>query len=142
MKKCGLINNTNMKKIYLYLLLIIAIGCEEYEDDRLDFSNTYPQYVEFESASNLAVKEGESAEVRVVLRERTYSDITVTYTITGAIEKSGSVVIPKGNLNATITVNAPEDSKGESAEIKIVEATGDIAVGRDGTKTVRKIVIE
>lgn len=131
-----------MKKIYIFLLLIIAIGCEEYEDDRLDFSNSYPIYVEFESASNLVVKEGESAEVRVVLRERTYSDITVAYTITGVIEESGAVVIPKGNLNATITVNAPEDSKGESAEIKIVEATGDIAVGRDGTKTIRKIVIQ
>lgn len=142
MKKCGLTNNTIMKKIYIFLLLIIAIGCEEYEDDRLDFSNSYPIYVEFESASNLVVKEGESAEVRVVLRERTYSDITVAYTITGVIEESGAVVIPKGNLNATITVNAPEDSKGESAEIKIVEATGDIAVGRDGTKTIRKIVIQ
>lgn len=131
-----------MKKIYIFLLLIIAIGCEEYEDDRLDFSNSYPLYVEFESASDLAVKEGESAEVRVVLRERTYSDITVTYIITGVIEESGSVVVPKGNLNATITVNAPEGSKGESAEIKIVEATGDIAVGRDGTKTVRKIIVE
>src|SRR5690606_11804214 len=142
MKKCGLTNNNIMKKIYIFLLLIIAIGCEEYEDDRLDFSNSYPIYVEFESASNIVVKEGESAEVKVVLRERIYNDVTVTYTITGAIEGSGSVVIPKGNLNATITVNAPEDSKGESAEIKIVEATGDIAVGRDGTKTVRKIIVE
>lgn len=131
-----------MKRIYLYLLLIIAIGCEEYEDDRLDFSNTYSQYVEFESASNLVLEEGESVEVKVILRERTYSDITVTYTISGAIEESGSVVISKGSLSAIIIVNAPGGAKGETAEIKIVEVTGDIVIGRDGTKTTRKIVIE
>jgi hypothetical protein len=131
-----------------YILVVLAalcLGCEKFEDDAVDFSNRHPAYVDF--AANTAVKaaEGKAATFQVNIRPIQYKDVTVDYTVSGAVNTTGQVVIPSGTANARFTVPAPASNgtvEGDrAAVVKLTGASEGIAVGRIGRNTEAKLTI-
>lgn len=129
----------------LMALAALCLGCEKFEDDAVDFSNRHPAYVDF--APNTAVKaaEGKAATFQVNMKPIQYQDVTVNYTVTGAVNATGEVVIKAGSSNALITVPALAINDTVEADrdavVKLTGASEGIAVGRIGRNTEAKLTI-
>ncbi len=103
-----------------YILVVLAafcLGCEKFEDDTVDFSNRYPAYVDFAANTALTAAEGKAATFQVNIRPIQYQDVTVNYTVTGAVNTTGQAVIPSGTSNVRFTVPAPP-TNGKPASAK------------------------
>ncbi len=129
-----------MKNIIYKLLSIsfsitLLVGCGEFEDEKLDFSNSMPQYVELSSGSDITSMEGETVSVTVQIREAQATDITVSYSLTGDITSTGTVVIPKRTVSAAISVAIPNNTTlgtGGDAVLTLTGVDNDLTVGRGG----------
>jgi hypothetical protein len=81
----------------------------------------------------------------VNIRPIQYQDVTVNYTVTGAVNTTGQAVIRSGTSNVRFTVPAPPTNgtaDGErAAVVKLTGASEGIAVGRIGRNTEAKLTI-
>ena len=131
-----------------YILVVLAafcLGCEKFEDDAVDFSNRYPAYVDFAANAAATAAEGKAATFQVNIRPIQYQDVTVNYTVSGAVNTTGQVVIPAGTANAKFTVPAPATNGAadgaRAAVVKLTGASEGIALGRIGRNTEAKLTI-
>lgn len=130
-----------MKK-YLYLcclgvLMLGFAGCEEFVDENLDFSDSRPSFIRFSSASDaeVSVAPGSSFEVELEIRETVYQEITVSYTISGDYQTTGTLTFPSGGYQETYEIAVPANAipAGDTMAVStmtLTEATGGITVGR------------
>jgi hypothetical protein len=132
-----------------YILVVLAafcLGCEKFEDDTVDFSNRYPAYVDFAASSTaLTAAEGKAATFQVNIRPIQYQDVTVNYTVTGAVNTTGQAVIPSGTSNVRFTVPAPANNGtadgARAAVVKLTGVTEGYALGRVGRNIEAKLTI-
>lgn len=124
-------------KIFSVLALVGLCSCEEYQDDRFNFSNAYPAYVQMRDYTvDRSVTEGSgSTTVQVELPIPVGEDVTVTYKfegsavfntdfkIDGATASGGTSTI-KYDVNTTavertpnITVLLLKDGKKDGAKV-------------------------
>ena len=109
-----------MKKLIIYICLLLPVvafqSCKkEYSPgDNYDFSNPLPPYVAFSSTANVNVAlnangtTAGSAAIEFITRTALQQDITVTYSVTGALTLTNqTVVIPKNTTSTTIPAVAP-----------------------------------
>lgn len=140
--------NIIYKWLSISFSITLLVGCGEFEDEKLDFSNSMPQYVELSSGADIESMEGETVSAIVRIREAPVSDVTVSYTLSGDITSSGTVVIPKRETSASISVAIPNDTDlgdGGEAVLTITGVDNDLSVGRGGpeagfSEVSRKIV--
>lgn len=125
-----------MNRFYKLCLGVVAVllmsSCEDFKDDNLDFSNSFAQYVEFSSGSAVAGEAGAQAEITVRMRETLNVPVTVDYDISGDISNSGSVMIEKGALSASIAVTIPMSPASGTAQIKLTGVDNGLSLGRGG----------
>lgn len=131
-----------------YILVVLAafcLGCEKFEDDTVDFSNRYPAYVDFAANTALTAAEGKAATFQVNIRPIQYQDVTVNYTVTGAVNTTGQAVIPSGTSNVRFTVPAPANNGtadgARAAVVKLTGVTEGYALGRVGRNIEAKLTI-
>ena len=111
------------------IALISLFCCEEYEDDRLDFSNSLPQFVQLADDDTISASLGDTVAIEIELRERVYSDTNVAYEITGGISQSGTATIPSGGLGTLVILILPSGTPGE-ATVRLTSVDNGLSVGR------------
>lgn len=123
-----------MLKQYYKLLTVAAIvlcSCEDYEDERLDFSNSLPQFVQISSGSTINANPGDTVAIEIEVRENLYTDITVDYEITGDITQNGTAIIPDSSLDTSIDIILPLDSG--MATMNLTGVDNGLLIGRPNT---------
>jgi len=126
-----------MNAIKLYYTLFVAVtviafsSCEEFEDDRLDFSDSQAQFVQLSSGGAIEAAPTDTVSVEIEVRENLYTDINVNYEITGAITQSGTATIPNGELDTTVDVILPATAG--SAAFRLTGVDNGLQVGRPNT---------
>lgn len=129
-------------KFYLFALLltILFAGCDKYEGNTFDFSNSLPNYVEFASVKGLTVKPGAKASFRIITRSSFFKDTQVSVKIDGnGFNETKTTVLPKMKTsvddNFTIPVSA---TVGADFTITILSAHmegAEVRLGRIDSKT-------
>ncbi|MEM9829067.1 MAG: hypothetical protein AAF944_00435 [Bacteroidota bacterium] len=132
-----------MKSIKIYLLLAAATifafsSCEEFEDDRLDFSDSQVQFVQLSSGSAITAAPTDTVSVEIEVRENLYTDINVNYEITGGITQSGTATIPNGELDITVDVILPATAG--TATFTLTGVDNGLQVGRPNTSAAASAV--
>lgn len=123
--------------LWLLALSFAFLSCEKYEDDRLDFSNTYPAFVEFTSAAAITVAPGDPVSAEIQIREY-HGASTVTWQVTGEnFSESGTVDFTEEDYRIGITFTAPDTEVPLTLNWELTDATGGIAIGRPQTTTPR-----
>ncbi len=128
------------------LLLASFSSCDEFEDERLDFSNSFPAFVEFTSSSDLEVNEDTTISVAIRIPPTIYQEVLVNYEVSGAFSATGSGTIPSGVLNGAVSLTIPTGvipDGAESAEaiITLTGADNGIVVGRNGQGNISRTLI-
>jgi hypothetical protein len=109
-----------MKKLLIYICLILPVvafqSCKKEisPGDNYDFSNSLPPYAAFSSTANVNVALAAnritpgSAAIEFVLRTALQKDVTITYSVSGALTLTNqTVVIPRNTTSTTIPPVAP-----------------------------------
>lgn len=147
-----------MKKlIYICLLLpLVAFqSCKKAASpgDNYDFSNPLPPYAEFKSLAGVSVKLAAdkitpgTAKVAFILRTALQQDVTVTYSVSGAITAANqTIIIPKNTVSSLdASINVPALTAPGTAVVtldKVVAADGSVlAIGKDNIATKQKVTI-
>lgn len=127
-----------MKKlIYICLLMPLAFQSCKKEfspGDNYDFSNSLPPYVAFRALTPITVKEGASASLPFGMRTSLQQTVTVTYSVTGAVNLANQMfVIPKEATSANGSVAIPAGTIVAPATTATATVTIVKAVKEDGT---------
>ncbi|MFD2144539.1 hypothetical protein [Mucilaginibacter antarcticus] len=147
-----------MKKlIYICLLLpLVAFqSCKKAASpgDNYDFSNPLPPYAEFKALTGLSVKlaanqtTAGTAKVTFITRTALQQDVTVTYSVTGAVNLANqTIVIPKdATTSAEASITIPAKTAPGTAVVtinKVVAADGTLlAIGKDNVAANQKVTI-
>lgn len=100
-----------MKKILIHLCLIpllVFVACDkEAPGDNYNFENKVAPYVAFNSTAAVAVKEGATVTVPLEVRTAIQEDLNITLSISGAIIKEQTVVLPKGTMSVNVPIIVP-----------------------------------
>ncbi len=132
-----------IKYIGFLAVCLIAFSCEEFEDDSYDITDPLPQFVELSSGSDLEAAPTDTIAVTIRIRESIYSEVNVGWEVTGGLASSGTAVIPKNKLSASVEFILPA-SAGE-ATFEILSADAGYSLGRPNVASsavTRKIVWE
>lgn len=129
-------------KFYLFTLVltILFAGCDKYEGNTFDFSNSLPNYVEFQSVKTISVEQGAKAGFTIVTKSSFFKDTQVSVKIEGAgLNETKTVILPK--MKTSITDNftiPPTATVGTEFTITITSAKTEgveIRLGRVDNKT-------
>jgi len=145
----NIVNYLSTIAIGAFILLGFTQCSDDFEDPNLDFSNTTPQYVDLAtdvlSASiDTTVEDGEVIDANtggpvenqvvstsVRLRETRDNEVTVSYSVSGDISESADVMIPVGELSASISITIPfEESLNGSATLSFDSVDDGLTIGR------------
>ncbi len=126
-----------MKFRYLYIaiLSLAVMACNEFEDPALDFSDSFPQYVEMSTGAAISSVEGSTVSFTVRVRETFPTPINVDYTVTGDVTTSGTVTIPASSTSATGSFVIPDNDAlgtGGTATITLTAVDNGLDLGRGG----------
>lgn len=129
-------------KLILFTLFftLIFIGCEKYESETYDFSDSLPNFVEFKSIKSLAVAANAKAPFTITTKSVFFNDVAVVVKIEGnGINEVKTVTLPKMKISVDESFIIPSNSvKGTQFSIKIVSATADgteVRLGRVNPST-------
>ena len=136
-----------MKYISLSLLVLIVAftACKkEYQEDTHNFYNTLPPYVELKSKTTINTKEDSTIRITVQMRTALQEPVDVNYTITGSVNRQGTIRINRNTLESTVTVPVPVGTipltqTTGTAEVRLttaktVTSNSPLTVGRTGTE--------
>lgn len=125
-----------MKKIAFTLLLLstIMVCCKkEYQGDSYDFSNTLPPYVALSSTDAITVGQDTSINITFSMRTALQQNVTVTYSLTGAINiPDQTVVIARDKTSSDVTVVIPPNVVASPVDTATAILTLAKAVTADG----------
>lgn len=145
-----------MKKFIIYICLLMPLAIQsckkEYSPgDNNDFSNQLPPYITFRNTNAITAQEGMPFTVPLGLRTSLQQTVTVTLSITGAVNVpsytvtvpvestsfNGSVTIPVGGIVAPATTAAATISL-----VKAVTADGTaLTIGANNVASAQKIAV-
>ncbi len=125
-----------MKLIKIYLILAVTTifafsSCEEFEDDRLDFSDSQVQFVQLSSGGAIEAAPTDTVSIEIEVRENLYTDINVNYEVTGGITQSGTATIPNGELDVIVDLILPATAG--TATFTLTGVDNGLQVGRPNT---------
>ena len=151
-----------MKKLIIYICLLLPVvafqSCkkEVSPGDNYEVSNPLPPYVAFSSTAAISVKLNAdlvtpgSATIEFITRTALQQDITVTYSVSGAITLANqTAVIKKNNTSTTTTtpvfsvkINVPANTTPGTAVVtlnKAVAADGmELTIGANNVASSQK----
>lgn len=116
------------------------LSCGNIENDTFDFSESLPNYVEFQSVKALSIKQGAKANFTISTKSSYFKDVAVTVKMDGqGLSETKTITLPKMKTNVTGDFTVPEATAvGTEFEITITSAksdTGEIRLGRIDNKT-------
>ena len=128
-----------MKKIFFALFILAAVfqSCDKHTSlgDNYDLSNTLPPYVALSSTASKTVAQGASTSVTFQLRTALQQKVTVTYSVTGAVNlPNQTVVIDREKTSVVVPINIPANTIVAPATTATATLTLVKAVKEDGTE--------
>lgn len=130
------------------MVLVVGVfsACEADPDEGLpSFDNSLPLYVQIGPVSNsnadgdiiTSPEEGDEFNITVELPEVIYSDVNVTWEISGSMVSSGNATISQGDLNTLVVVPIPEDGVpgGGTASFTLTAVDNGLTLGRQNASS-------
>lgn len=104
-----------MKKIFFPIILVLFVlvqSCDKEDSpgDNYDFTQSLPAYVALSSTSAKTVAQGNSTSFTFQMRTAIQQTVTVTYSVTGAVNLANqTVIIDRDKTTASATVMIPNN---------------------------------
>ncbi|MBE8719455.1 hypothetical protein [Sphingobacterium pedocola] len=127
-----------MKKVLIYLCLmplLVLVACDkEGLGDNYNFDNKVAPYVAFSSTAAVDAKEGATVVVPLTVRTAIQEELTITLSLSGAINREQTVVLPRGVLTVNSSITIPAGTIVSPATSATVTVALTKAVSSGGTE--------